>query len=138
MQAYYWTRRNIDRLEEKLLELEAEATRQTAQLTRERKAKHHGHDRLAELVAEIADTREEINYQLQKAYGLVAKIEKAIEKLPEREKYLIRARYIDCKSWEQIAVDMCYSWRQIHYIHSESLKILSSADHCTQLHSNSC
>lgn len=85
-------------------------------------------------MAKIVEVQEEINRQLQKSYELMAKIEKAIEKLPEREKYLIRARYIDCKSWEQIAVDMSYSWRQIHYIHANALKLLSSADHCIQLH----
>lgn len=126
MQAYYWTRRNIDRLEEKLLELEAEATRQTAQLTRERKAKHYDPDRLADIVAEIVVVQEEINRQLQRSYELVARIEKSIEKLPEREKYLIRARYIDCKSWEQVAVEMNYSWKQIHRIHAIALKLLAS------------
>lgn len=126
MQAYYWTRRNIDLLEEKLAELESEATRQTAQLTRERKAKHYDPDRLAELVAKIIEVKEEINRQLQQSYELVAKIEKAIAGLPEREKYLIRARYIDCKSWEQVAVEMNYSWKQIHRIHAIALKLLAS------------
>ena len=126
MQAYYWAKKNIERLENELLELETEATRQTAQLTQERKSQNYDPDRLAELVAKIIEVKEEINRQLQQSYELVAKIEKAIEKLPEREKYLIRARYIDCKSWEQIAVDMNYSWRQVHRIHANALKLLAS------------
>lgn len=88
-------------------------------------------------MAKIIEVKEEINRQLQQSYELVARIERAIDKLPEREKYLIRARYLDGKSWEQIAVDMNYSWRQVHYIHSNALKLLASenfADHCIQLH----
>lgn len=126
MQAYYWVKKNIERLENELLELETEATRQTAQLTQERKSQNYNPDRLAELVAKIVEVQEEINRQLQQSYELVAKIEKAIEKLPEREKYLIRARYIDCKSWEQVAVEMNYSWKQIHRIHANALKLLAS------------
>ena len=45
------------------------------------------------------------------------------------QQYKIRAKYLECKSWEQIAVDMGYSWRQIHYIHSDALKKI--AHHCT-------
>ncbi len=126
MQAYYWAKKNIERLENELLELETEATRQTAQLTQERKSQNYDPDRLAELVVKIVEVQEEINRQLQKSYELMAKIEKAIEKLPEREKYLIRARYLDGKSWEQIAVDMNYSWRQVHRIHANALKLLAS------------
>ncbi len=32
-----------------------------------------------------------------------------MESLPPREAYLVRARYVDYKGWEQIAVAMNYS-----------------------------
>ena len=54
------------------------------------------------IVAEIS-VQEKINSKLQRSYRIMAEIEHATVELPEREAYLIRARYIDCKSWEQIA-----------------------------------
>ena len=55
---------------------------------------------------------------------LKVEIETLINKLPTREQYLVRARYMEKKTWEQIAVEMCYSWPQVHRIHSNALRIL--------------
>jgi len=124
LQQYRWIQKNINRLEERLLELETEATRITTQLTWEPKGTGST-DKLSTLVAQIVDTRDEINRQLREAYSRQMAIEAAIDKLPEREKYLVRARYIELHSWEQIAVDMAYSWQHIHRIHSRALKMLA-------------
>ncbi|MEG6521168.1 sigma factor-like helix-turn-helix DNA-binding protein [Desulfotomaculum sp. 1211_IL3151] len=124
LQEYYWVRRNIQRLKDKLLELETEATKQTTILNHAPKGGGYNKDKIAGLVAKIMEVQDEINGQLQGSYALLAKIEKAIRVLPQREGYLIRARYLDLKTWEQIAADMHYSWRWIHRIHSEALKLL--------------
>lgn len=55
--------------------------------------------------------------------ALVA-IERAIEKLEPRERRLVRLHYIDGLNWEQVAVEMDYSWRQVHRIHSSALEKL--------------
>ena len=125
LQSYYWLRKNIEKLEHKLLELESEATRVTTRITQEPKGGSGNSDKLGGIVAEILTVQEKINNKLRRSYITMSEIEHATVELPEREAYLIRARYIDCKSWEQIAVDMHYSWRQIHYIHSEALRILA-------------
>jgi DNA-directed RNA polymerase specialized sigma subunit len=66
-------------------------------------------------------TRAEISDKIQQNYAELRRIELAIQTLPAREMYLIRSRYIDHRSWEQICVDMNYSWRQMHRIHSDAL-----------------
>lgn len=38
---------------------------------------------------------------------------------------LLTARYINCKTWEQIAEDMHYTVRNIYILHGEALKQLS-------------
>lgn len=124
LQALYWTKRNIQQLENRLLELETEVTTITTQLTHEPKGPRKLEDRQSELVIKIIEIQEEIHRQLQRAYDYMAKIEKAIEALPAREAYLIRLRYLELKSWEEIAVEMKYSWRQVHRIHSDALKLL--------------
>ena len=125
LQQLYWTKRNIQALENKLLELETEATRVTTQLSNDPKGPRKIEDKQGELVIKMIEVQEEINRQLEKAYVCMAKIEKAIEALPAREAYLIRLRYMDLKSWESICVEMHYSWKHIHRIHSEALKLLA-------------
>lgn len=134
LQSYYWIMRNVDRLEERLLELETAATRQTTSLTHAPKSSSPA-NRLEALVVKIVEVQDEINRQLQKAYAIMADIERAIQTLPQREAYLVRARYIDLKSWERIAVEMNYSWRQTHYIHQNALLLLAAHD-CTLLHTS--
>lgn len=128
----FWIKKNISRLEDKLLELENAATKITAQLTHEPK-RSSVDDKLGETVAKIVDLQNEINEQLQKYYERVKNIEQAIEALPPREALLIRLRYLEQMRWEEICVEMNYSWRQIHYIHAEALKMLAEKD-CTPLH----
>lgn len=125
LQSYFWLQRNIQKLEDKLLELETEATRQTTRITKAPKGNKCSTDKLSDIVAEIVAVQDKINDKVQRSYRIMAAIEKAIEGLPEREAYLIRARYIDCKSWEQIAVDMNYCWQHVHKIHSKALKLLA-------------
>lgn len=55
-------------------------------------------------------------------------IENAIEKLEPRERQLVRLHYIDGLKWEQVAVEMCYSWRQVHRIHSDALNKLKEGE----------
>ena len=125
LQSYYWLRKNIEKLEHKLLELESEATRVTTRITHDPRGGSGNSDKLGGIVAEIISVQEKINSKLQRSYRIMAEIEHATVELPEREAYLIRARYIDCKSWEQIAVDMSYCWQHVHKIHSRALKALA-------------
>lgn len=125
LQSYYWLRKNIEKLEDRLLELESEATRVTTRITKDPHCGSGNSDKIGGIVAEIINVQENINDKLKRMYGVMAEIERATVDLPEREAYLIRARYIDCKSWEQIAVDMNYCWQHVHRIHSQALKALT-------------
>jgi len=49
-------------------------------------------------------------------------IESRIADMPDGiEADILRKRYLEFKSWEEICVELNYSWRQIHYIHSGAL-----------------
>jgi DNA-directed RNA polymerase specialized sigma subunit len=123
---FYWFLKNIEKLEQRIEELHAVATKQTSRMKSEADAIHGtGYsDRQGDVMAELADLRRELDTQLQKSYEQQLQIERAISDLTEREKYLIRARYMELKTWESIAVEMDLSWRQTHYIHSGALKKL--------------
>lgn len=125
LQSYYWLRKNIEKLEDRLLELESEATRVTTKITDDPHCGSGNSDKIGGIVGEIIAVQDKINDKLQGSYKMMLEIEHATVDLPEREAYLIRARYIDCKSWEQIAVDMNYCWQHVHRIHSQALKALT-------------
>lgn len=125
LQRYYWTQKNIEKLEERLQELYTAATKITSQLSDDPiRPGGMKSDRVGNIVAQMEDVKRELADQIEKAYAEVKKIEIAIQVLPAREMYLIRERYIANKPWEQIAVDMEYSWQHLHRVHSEALKIL--------------
>lgn len=126
LQEHYWLRKNIKKLEEKLLELESEAKRMTAIYSKTKSSgKDASKDRMGDVVAKIVDMQNQINNLTIQAYEKVIAIEKAILTLPNRERYLIRLRYIECLSWHEIMDEMHYSWRQVHRIHSDALKELA-------------
>lgn len=121
----YWMKKNIQSLEDRLLELETQATKITTQISAT--PKNSGEqDKLGNIVCKIVELQDEINYELAKMYAKEKEILKAIESLPSREACLMRLRYIDSMSWEKICIEMSYSWRQTHYIHAEALKQLGA------------
>ena len=48
-------------------------------------------------------------------------IEESIEWLEPVERMVMRHRYLEGMTWEQVCVAMDYSWRQTHYIHARAL-----------------
>ena len=134
LRKYYWLKKNIKILEEELLKLKTKVENITPIMKKDepKMTDININDKLADLVVKIIDIENIINTKLCESYDILKKIEKTIDKLPEREKYLIRSRYIDFKRWEEIAVDMNYSYRQVHNIHSNALQLLKkSAQNCT-------
>jgi len=124
LQNYGWLQRNIQKLDEKILELRSAAEKITTTISNEPKGKSNEHDKMAGIVAKLADVEEILKIQLHESYVTLGNIEEAIGNLPELEKYLIRARYIDCREWEEICLDMNYSLAGIHKCHTKALKML--------------
>lgn len=124
LQDHYWLKLNIKKLEEKLLELETESRRITTRYTTGSKSSTTT-DKLGSIIAKIVDVQDEINKITIQAYEQMMSIEKSIICLQSRERYLMRLRYIDCLSWNEIMEEMNYSWRQVHRIHADALKELA-------------
>lgn len=120
----YWMKKNIQNLEDRLLEVETQATKITTQLSATPKSQGDK-DKLGNIVCKIVELQDEINYELAKMYTKEKELMKAIESLPSREACLIRLRYINSLSWERICVEMNYQWAQVHRIHAEALKLLA-------------
>jgi DNA-directed RNA polymerase specialized sigma subunit len=73
----------------------------------------------------IAQLEELMHDRLYRLVGLQKDIETAIDNLSDsNHRRIMSARYVDGKSFEKIAADMCYSWQHIHRIHSEALAVI--------------
>lgn len=78
----------------------------------------HKYDRLVELES-LVD--EKIDQQI----ALKAEILNTIMQLEDRRQRLVLMEYyIEMKTFEQVAVDIHYSWRQIMNIHGHALKAI--------------
>ena len=59
--------------------------------------------------------------------ALLDEIEQSIEVLDPRERTLIRLHYIEGRIWEEVCIEMSYSWMQVHRIHAKALEKLKTA-----------
>lgn len=82
-------------------------------------------DQNAEVVTKMIDLHYELNRDLVELMALKKEIEKTIWQL-ENPTYrlLLSKRYIDCKTWEWIAVEMGYTWQHLHRLHKRALDMI--------------
>ena len=80
-------------------------------------------DKMSRIVAEMTDLESTFTEELS---GLYMKRMRIITQLGRLKNYkhqrLLQLRYIDCKSWEHIAVDMDITWRHCYRLHGSALQ----------------
>lgn len=84
----------------------------------------HGsnHSDLSDYVAILDEQIELLKEERLEKVRCYQKIERQIRQMEnEDEQEALRLRYIKGLKWEEVAVKMDYSWRQIHRIHSSAL-----------------
>lgn len=128
LREYIWMKKNIDVLEERLLEMETAAVKITQHYSSEPTGKGGTPKGLDPAVIRIIEIKDQLSIELKKLYEFSMKIETAILKLPTKEQYLIRRRYINGKRLEEIGEEMNYSLPQINRIHGKALKELYDQD----------
>lgn len=69
--------------------------------------------------------REKYWTQLQELAAEQLAVEEAIETLDPTLRQMLRHRYIEGMTWEEICVAMSYSWRQVHRLHAQALRQLA-------------
>jgi len=119
---YKWIRENINNLEDRLLEIDTKLQKTTNTLQTDIVQTTKDSDKWTLLIQKRMDVEELIKAEICKGLEEMEYIENIISKLDERGKFLMRLRYIDCFSWEEICVKMHYEWRQTHYTHAAILK----------------
>ena len=85
-------------------------------------------DPVAELAGRHLALREEYTKTVEKLTAQMAEIEQAIEPLEPTQRTLIRLHYFQGLTWEQVAVEMGYTWRHVHRLHGKALEKLQSEE----------
>ena len=84
----------------------------------------HKYDRLVELESLCDDL---INKQLE----IKAEILRAIEQLEDRRyRLVLKEYYVDCKTWEQVAVDLNFSYMHVMRLHGYALNKIKDVIEC--------
>lgn len=79
-------------------------------------------DKMSRIVAEMADLESTL---MEEMSGLFIRRMKIITQLgmlkSHKHQLLLQKRYIECKSWEHIAVEMDITWRHCYRLHGSAL-----------------
>lgn len=81
-----------------------------------------------QLADKTMELRSRYREKLQELAAEQLAIEAAIESLEPTQRMLLRHRYIEGLTWEEVCVKMSYSWMQVHRIHSNALQRLQAAE----------
>ncbi len=74
-------------------------------------------------IIKLIELRDIYNDKWDKLIDERKRIEQAIEKLQDPiQRALMRYKYIDGLTWEEVCVKLSYSWRQTHRMHSRALQ----------------
>ena len=117
--------REIERKLEEVARLRSKLTRITQVLTAEPRGGGSIYGKTEEIIAKIVDLEKEIDADVDRLVAIRDGIKTIIEAVEDdRERLLLQYRYLDGWTFEKIAVEMNYSWRQIHRLHSRALSNL--------------
>lgn len=87
------------------------------------------------LIAKVDSVERDIVSEMRRLVSQREIIRKQIESLQdERHRMVLYQRYVACRKWEQIALDMNYSERNVFVLHGEALKAFETAfaDVCSE------
>ena len=80
-------------------------------------------DRISNIIAKIVDLEKQINDEIDLFVDLKKEIHDAVDNVKNvNEQLVLRYRYIEFLTWEQISERMNYSIMQVHRIHSNALR----------------
>ena len=79
--------------------------------------------RMEDIIVKIVDLENDINQDIDMLVDLKTEIMQVIKKVDDLElQTLLEKRYLNFRTWEQIAVDMGYNVRHLYRMHDKALK----------------
>ena len=123
LNSYLRAKQDVLRLEEQLEELRESKM----SLSMANDGMPHGSSKtdLSDYAAKVDELERKITAKRYQRIQTFQNVQNAIEDMEDsQEKLLLTYRYIKGLKWEEIAVRMNYSWRNIHYLHGTALQHL--------------
>ena len=121
-QAYRLDQRINSKLEQ-VESLNSLATKVSSTLTGMPKNPNRTTSTMADTVTKIIALQAEINNDIDRLVDLKREMVAVIKAVENAERQtLLELRYLCFKTWEQIAVEMDYTVRNVHLLHKEALK----------------
>ena len=119
-----WLNQRIDNKLEQLERLKAMAMRVTANLTQEKvSGGYNKRSPMENTIVRIMDLEREVNDEIDKLINLKQEILETISLVDDpMAQLLLEMRYINRRTWGEIAEELGYSDRGIHKIHGRALK----------------
>lgn len=87
-------------------------------------------DKVGGVATKLADLARQTDGLIDKYVDYKQEVISALEKLPEREYKVLYRYYVRYMTLEQIAVDLCYSYRQVQRIKADGLRKLKDVVEC--------
>lgn len=124
LQEYKYLEKEIQQLEEEEMRLRDRLENPSTQkLTGMPKGSSY-YDRTADLVVKLVDLCNEISERKGQLISERKRIEAAIGALDSGDRLLIRYRYVTGLGWEEIAMQMGYTFQHLHRLHKRILEKL--------------
>ncbi len=71
----------------------------------------------------LVELEDKIDELIDRLYATKTEILGVIDRLEDRREFLaLKVYYIDMKTWEEVCVELHYSWRQTMYIRKQAIK----------------
>lgn len=122
-----WLDAQIDGLIQDLADAQAKATKVTSVISPAVVSRSTDPDQLEAGVMKIIELKKQINQKIDEFVDRKREMESIIEKVEDADQVnVLRKRYFEYKSWEQIAVEVGCKYRNVHYIHGDALKVVEA------------
>ncbi len=107
---------------EQIEALKSLACRVTAGMGSEPVSRTRNVSSMQDTIVRILEAEEELNRRIDELVGMKLEIMKVIDRVQDVTlRLILEKRYLSFRSWEQIAVDMCYTVRWTLMRHEEAL-----------------
>ena len=122
LKRYVILEREINRKQEEVDKLRTMLVKVTASFSHTPKGGGSIYSKTESVVAKIVELENEINTSIDNLIDIKQSIYRIIESVKDdKERQLLQYRYLDGMTFEWIAAEMNYCWRQIHRLHSKAL-----------------
>lgn len=86
-------------------------------------------DKITEIIAKIDDLKQSITDTIDQLIDLKDGVREAIESLQSPSREIMELRYLECKTWEDIAKTLCYSISHVYALHRKAIAKTLSYNH---------